>query len=171
MSWTTISSLTAPSSGVFDFPSLSLSGYDLLQIVLSGITVTTDGTDIKLTFYKSGGEVVTGYRWAVMGIASSAGVVDDGDASDPGILLNSDNANWDVGNASTKSFGASVFVPNPNSTALYKMASYQSWIVGPTGSVLHNAGAGVMEDAAAITGIKISGSSNLTAGKVKILGL
>jgi hypothetical protein len=55
--WVLISSLDAPTAGVFDFPSLTLTSYSAVQVIGSGITVTTDGTDIKLTVYQGGSEV------------------------------------------------------------------------------------------------------------------
>lgn len=171
MAWTLIASLDTPSSGAFTFTSLTLSSYGVIQIICSGITVTTDGTDVRLTFYVSGSEVVTGYRWGSKSVSSGGTANNDGDTSDPSILLNSNDANWDVGNASTKSLGAIITVDAPASTALHKKAEIEAVMVGPTGNVLINSGVGVMENAGAIDGIKISGSSNLTAGKVRILGL
>jgi hypothetical protein len=48
---------------------------------------------------------------------------------------------------------------------------YESVQIGPTGNAIGGHGAGVMENAGAIDGIKIGGTSSLTAGKVRILGL
>lgn len=171
MAWTLISSLDTPSSGVFDFPSLTLTGYSVLEIICSGITVTTDGTDPKLTFYVGGSEVVTGYRWADRAVSASLSGIADGQTSSTSILLGSNDAAWDVGNAATESFGARIVVDNPLSTALYKKVTFESWMVSPAGNPLAHDGAGLMENAGAIGGLKISGTSNLTAGKVRILGL
>lgn len=171
MAWTEIDRLNAPSSGVFDFPSLTLTGYDVLQILCLGIRVTTDGSIVRLSFYVGGSEVTSGYLWADQAISGSGAAVADGDTSDPSIVLGSDNAGWNTGNAATESFGARIFVDNPLSTALYKKASFDAWSVNTGGAPQGHSGAGLMANAGAIGGLKISGSSNLTAGKVIILGL
>lgn len=173
MAWVEVDRKTAPASNVFDFASLTLTGYEAIRIACSGITVTTDGTDIKLTFYVGGVEQTgaTTYRW-VQGAMSSGGTENaDNDTSDPSILLNSNDANWDTGNASTASFSSTIVVDKPLSTSLHKRCSFVSWMLGPTGNVLVQPGSGVMGNTGAIDGLKISGSSNLTAGVVVVYGL
>jgi hypothetical protein len=172
MAWTLISSLDAPTAGAFTFSPLTLTGYNAVQIVMSGITVTTDGSDIYLTFYVGGVEIVTGYRWGALGMSSSASNVDDGDISDPRIVLGLGNiTNWNTGNDSRESFGGIVTVLAPVSTSLYKLAMGDVYGIGDSGSVIFQHCDGVMENTGAINGLKISGSSNLTAGKVRIIGL
>jgi hypothetical protein len=170
--WTLIDSKDAPASNVFDFNALTLTGYEVLHVVCSGITVTTDGTDLLLTFYVGGVEIVTGYRWGMGATFSGGGVViNDGDASDPSIFLNSNDSGYDTGNAAGEAFDAVITVDNPTSTAFYKRAHFESVGTTTTGAVVATDGIGIMENAGAITGLKISGSSSLTAGKVRILGL
>lgn len=169
--FTEIARLDAPVAGVFDFTGLSLTGVKQLQIVCSGITVTTDGTDPLLTFYVSASEVVTGYRWGHKSMDSAANLLVDGDVSDPAIHLVSDNATWDVGNAAGENFGAVITLDQPVSTAFYKRVSIQSAYVNPAGNVVATDGVGVMENAGAIDGVKISGSSNFVAGHVRLLAL
>lgn len=171
MAWTLIDGLDAPTSGTFIFSPLDLSGYDIVQIILSGIRVTTDGTLVRITFYVGGVEITSGYRWGVQGISASGTAVTDGDTSDPSILLGSDDSGFTVGNAATESFGAIITLDNPLSTALYKKASFESWYINTGGQPHAHSGAGIMENAGAINGLKVLGSSNLTAGKVRILGL
>jgi hypothetical protein len=171
MAWVIIDSMDAPVSNMFDFAALTLTGYKVIRLELSEIDVTTDGTDLRLTFYVAGSEVVTGYRWTYRP-ASSGGTTDgDQDTSDPAILLNQNNANWDTGNAAPESFASAVTIDDPTNTAQYKRANIESYHIGPTGNVIGSMGAGLMENAGAITGLKISGSSNLIAGKVRVLGL
>lgn len=169
--WTTVSSLDAPSAGVFDFPSLTLTGYQVLQVVISGVTVTTDGTDMVITFYVGGSEISTGYRWGCQAASSDASGADDGDAAAGGVLLVSNNANLDVGNDVGEGFGALVIVDNPLSTALHKKATYQSVATSPAGKIIMTIGEGLMENTGAIGGLKVWGSSALTAGKVRVLGM
>lgn len=171
--WTQITSMDAPSSNVFAMTGLTLSSYSAIQIVCAGITVATDATDIALTFYVSSSEVTSGYRWGIQGIghvSGSASALVDGSTSAAGILLVSDNANWDVGNAATEHFGCLIEVDQPTGS-LHKRAKFESILVGPTGGELLEYGVGVMENTGAIDGIKISGTSNLTAGKVRVLGI
>ena len=170
--WTEIDRKDAPASNVFDFASLTLTGYIAIQIVCSGITVTTDGTDIKLTFYVSGSEVTSGYRWSNQTVGSNGTTgVDDASTSAAAILLVSDNANNDVGNDTGEGFGCVITVDNPLSSALYKKAGFHCVFTAPTGATFGSTGIGIMENAGAITGLKISGTSNLTAGKVRVLGI
>lgn len=171
MAWAVVSSLDTPTTGAFTFTGLTLSSYKVIRLEMYGITVTTDGTDIKLTFYVSGSEITSGYGWFGRSISSSGTGNGDTAVSQTSILLVSNDANFDVGNASTKSFGATVMVDAPASTAVYKKASFESWCIGPTGNCFPTHGMGQMDNAGAIDGVKISGTSNLVAGKVRLLGL
>lgn len=171
MAWTLIDSKNAPTSGAFTFSPLTLTGYDIIQIVMSGITVTSDDSKIYLTFYVGGVQITSGYRWGSYAVSSGGTTFTAGDTSDPQIILGHTQANWGVGNASAKAFGGIVTVDAPVSTALYKRTAGDVFMIGPTGNTLFHHCVGIMENAGAINGIKIAGSSNLTAGKVRILGL
>jgi hypothetical protein len=173
MAWELVSggSLNSPTAGVFDFASLTLTGYEAIQIRMSGVTVTTDGTDVFIRFYVGGSEISTGYRWLQGALSTSAAVNTDSSASATGILLNSNDAAWDTGNAATESFGCTITVPNPVSTALHKRAFGEAWMIAPSGNALTQHVAGIMENTGAINGLIVRGSSNLVAGKVRVLGL
>ena len=171
MAWAIISTLTSPTAGVFDFASVDFSTYKVIRVHLSGITVTTDGTDLRLTFYVGGSEVTSGYNWLVRAMSTGGTSNADSAATQASLLLTSNDANWDTGNASTESFGGVVTVDAPASTALHKKAAFEVCHVGPTGNAITSQGMGQMNNAGAITGLKIGGTSNLTAGKVRILGL
>jgi hypothetical protein len=98
--WTPIASASAPTGGVFDFPSLTLTGVEVLQIVASGLTVTTDASLIALTWYIGGSEIVTAYRWGHGALQSgSATALQDNDTAALLIRPGPDDANWEVGNA------------------------------------------------------------------------
>jgi hypothetical protein len=154
MAWAVIDSLNAPSSGVFDFPSLTLTGYKVLRVVISAVTVTTDGTDPRMTFYVGGSEITgTAYRWLTRSVSTSGtGNLDGASGQASGLLMGND-ANFDIGNASTKSFSAVVTVNAPTDTAITVSGVF------------------LMENAGAIDGLKVGGTSNLVAGKVRVLGL
>jgi hypothetical protein len=171
MAWAIIDSLNAPSSGTFTFSSLTLTGYKVIRVVCSGVTVTTDATDPGITFYVGGVEQTSNYRWVGKSGSTSGANNPDSANSQASLLLVSNDANWDVGNASTKSFGATITVDDPTNTATYKRAIIETWAVGPTGNAFTACQAGMLENTGAINGLKIKGTSNLTAGKVRILGL
>lgn len=172
MAWDIISTLNAPTSGAFTFTGLSLSGRRVLSIELDGIRVTTDGTDIRLTFYVSGSEITTNsYEWQVDPFSSSGSTDPDELTATNGILLTQNSTNWDVGNAATKSFSGRVFVFNPGSTTKYKRTSSLCSAIGPTTNVIQSQGSGMLLNAGAIDGLKLGGTSNLTAGTVRLLGI
>jgi hypothetical protein len=168
--WTLIDSKDAPVTGVFDFAALTLTGYTVLEIHCSGLTVTNDATNILLTFYVAGAEITAGYRWGMDTVSSAGANNADGDASDPAIMLHSNDANWNVGNAAGEGFDASIRVDAPTSAVLYKRAQFECAFTGPTGVAIGVDGIGLMDNAGAITGLKISGSSALLTGMVHILG-
>lgn len=172
MAWDIVSTLDSPTSGTFIFTGLSLSTYKQIRVEISAVTVTTDGTDVQVTFYVSSSEVTgTSYAWLVRTQSTGASSLSDSAASAASCLLCSNDANWDTGNASTKSFYAWLQVDSPGSTALYKRVVGHGGHGGPTGNYISSPIAGIMTDAGAIDGVKVSGTSNLTAGKVRILGL
>jgi hypothetical protein len=172
MAWAVIDSLASPTAGAFDFPALTLTGYKVIRVMMSAITVTTDGTDVRLTFYVGGSEITgTAYRWVVRAVSTSASGSTTQASGAASILLVSSASNFDVGNASTKAFAGEITVGDPTNTSRYKHAHSEVFGIGPTGNAIHTSGAGLMENAGAISGLKIGGTSNLVAGKVRVLGL
>lgn len=169
--WTQIASLDAPTTGAFDFPSLDFTGYQLVQVVCAGITVTTDGTNLFLRYYVASAEVTTGYRWGMQSISTTPAVNDDGSTSAGGILLVSNDVNWNVGNAAGEGFGGIITIDNPTSTALYKKARFEVAFRGPSNLIAMNGG-GILENTGAVMGLKITeAGAGITAGTVRVLGL
>lgn len=171
MAWDVVTSTTSLTSGAFVLTGLSLSTYKSILIQISAVTVTTDGTDCRITFYVSGSEVTSTYTWAIQSQSTGGTGNSDSASSQASCLLCSNDANWDTGNASTKSFYAWVQVDSPGSTALHKRVVVHAAHIGPTGNAVSGGLDGYMGNAGAIDGIKVGGTSNLTAGKVTILGL
>jgi hypothetical protein len=176
--WTPIASLDAPSAGVFDFPTLTLTGFAVLQVVGSGITVTTDGSSLLLTFYVGGAEITgTAYRWGSESARSSTATgalpaaSQDGSTAAAGVGLHSNDAGYTVGIAANESMSFIAFVDTPLSTALYKRVGVQSSVVNTSGETVTAHIGAHMENAGAIGGLKVAGSSALTAGKVRVMGL
>lgn len=166
-----IASLDAPTSGAFDLTGLSLSSYKVIQIYGIGITVTTDGTDLKLRFYVGGVEQTSGYQWAMFQTSSGGTNTDDKASSQDAIWLCSDNSGVDVGNAAGKSAGFVCTVDYPGDTALYKKVTFAHTAIAPGNSAIISPGAGLLANAGAIDGIKIFGSSNLLSGYLRLLAL
>ena len=169
--WTQIASLDAPSGGVFDFPSITFTGYILVEVIISGVTVTTDGTSITLQFYSGGGLITSaGYRWDVLA-ETSAAETHDGATASTSIGLTSNNASETVGNATGEAFNAILLIDVPLSSALTKRYESEIAFTDQAGSVNVGNGVGAMDGTGALEGFKLSGSSNLTAGRVRVLGL
>ena len=162
----------APASGACDFSVLTLNTFRRVELFASGVTVTTDDTEPRMTFYVAGSEIVTGYRWAV-DVGHSGGTSANTGADDAASfigLCKADATTWGVGNASTEGFDLEMNIWMPGDTALYKMASWRMFHTDPAGLSNRTTGVGVMDNAAAIDGIKLYGDSNLTAGRVKLIG-
>ncbi len=169
--FTLIDSLAAPSSGVFDFPSLTLTGYKAIEIDIAGVTVTTDDTEVMLQFYVGGVLITTGYRFSTLLLGSGAAAAGDGATSGSGIKLQSNDANLGVGNDTGERFNSSIQVDEPLNTTRHKRALYESLITLPSG-VRHSVqGQGIMENTGAVSGLKISGDSDLLAGHVRVYGV
>lgn len=168
--WTQIATSDAPSGGVFDFPSITFTGYIIVQIVMSGITVTSDDTAILFQFYTGGSLITSGYRWVVRH-TSNATADGDNNASTTSIGLTSNDATEAVGNASGEEFNAILTLDAPLSSAFSQKLEYEVAFTTPAGSSSGGSGVGVMDNTGAIEGFKVSGSSSLTAGRVRVLGL
>jgi len=169
--WDVIATLDSPTAGVFTFTSLSLSGYETLQVRMSDITVTTDGTDVRMTFYVGGVEQTSANLWVYYALQSNVAVNPDSAVSQASMLLCSNDSGYDTGNAALESFAGKVTIWRPTSTALNKLATVECFHINPSSVVIGSFGHTALINAGAIDGIKIGGTSNLTAGKVRILGL
>lgn len=171
MAWTSVASLSSPTAGAFTFTGLSLSGVKILQIRLSRIRVTNDGTDVRLTMYVAGVEIVATYEWSGRPVSTSAAFNADSGTSAASVVMMSNDSNWDVGNAAAESCGGRITIANPGSTALHKRVQAQLVHIGPTGNAIRSAWAGLMANAGAIDGVKIGGTSNLVSGHVRLWSL
>jgi hypothetical protein len=169
--WTSIASLDAPTAGIFDFPGLTLTGYQVLEIVASEIIMGTDATHLCLRYSVAAAVVTAGYRWYNIPL-EQAGGSNDGDASDPFIALGGNNTPFLIGNASGESASVIVRIDAPLSTAHWRMASFRATHVSADGTVVATSGGGILETTSALDGFRLLASSgNLTAGKVRILGM
>jgi hypothetical protein len=169
MAWA-VDSLGSPTAGVFDFPSLSLTSYKIVRLELSDITVTSDGTDVGFTFYIGGVEITANYFWSNNSQNSNSSFLNDSASGSAFILLCSNNSGFDTGNAATESFCATVDVHDPTGSA-YRRCSYLSNQISPNPHGTFAVGGGGLANTGDIDGFKVKGTSNLVAGKVRVLGL
>ena len=167
---TVIAALSAPTSNEFNFSGLSLGSYAKVVLILEDVSVTTDDSSLTLTFLVAGTEVTTGYRYDNRTYSSSNSTDSQSSAAAAGILLTDNTANWKIGNGSNKSYSGEVTVFGPGSTAKHKQCRFQSNVIFTSGNMGAIFGGGIMENVGAITGFRIVGSSNITAGKVTLVG-
>lgn len=165
-----VASLDAPSAGTFILSGLTLTEYRKVTLEVVGVTVTTDGTDVRLTFYTSGAEVTSGYDCYMHGRSSGGTSNADSVSGGASMLLVSNDANWDVGNAAAKSLGATIIIDGPGGTSLRKMMRHHTHCIGPTGNMISYHGGGVSNITGALDGFKVGGTSSLTGGRVRLWG-
>ena len=169
--WDEIGRQESISGGALTLSGLDLTGLVAVRLIVSGITVTTDDTQLSLRFFIGGSEVsgASDYHWGIRQMGGTSTTVRD--TADSEIALTPDGANLGVGNAATKSWSGVVTVWNPTST-LHKLAHIKGVWVDPPGnyrSTTHAGGA--LQNSGAITGFKVFGSSNLTGGSILLLGV
>lgn len=167
-----IAHLSAPSSGVLQFTGLTLTSYALVRMILNGITVTTDDTEVALRFIIGGSEISTGYRYSGLGhIIDSAGSGTDTSTSDDRLNITGDLSGEAVGNAAGRSLSAVIDIPAPGIASVNRFAFMQAvWEHGGTGRLHMARHGGQVLNTGAIDGFKVLGDSNLVAGKATLLG-
>jgi hypothetical protein len=88
------------------------------------------------------------------------------------MFLVSNDLNWDVGNAASEGFGFIATFDSPAPTSLAKADVVRGGLHGGRREPsTRRKGSGAQNGTGAIGGFKVKGTSNLTAGKVRILGL
>jgi hypothetical protein len=76
-----------------------------------------------------------------------------------------------VGNDTGEAFNGVITLDNVLSATTSKKMEFEVAMTNPAGSCQIGSGVGVMDGTGAIDGFKLTGSSNLTAGKVRVLGM
>lgn len=170
--WTEIERLTAPASGYFDFQALDLAAYSALEIIGSGITVTSDQSLVKAVFYKAGPTALVDYAYHQYVVTTGATFVEESDTAQAEVpLCFADTATYKVGNAAGKSIGFSLLLGHPTLASKNKHMTFIGSFINSAGAGCRFEGGAMIKDTAAITGVRIGGSSDLVAGKVILLGL
>lgn len=168
--WGEVARQETLASGKLTIAGLDLTGIQVVRLYLNGVTVTTDDSQVLLTYLIGGSEVTAGYRWALRRLGAGVDGT-SGSNSDSAIHLTSAAATQGVGNASTEGFDAVVTVYHPGGS-LFKRANWRSVWSQPDGTVMQSAFSGAaLDNTGAITGFVVAGSSDLTAGTVIVLGV
>ena len=161
----------APISGSFAFPWLPLASYRMIKVYLANIHSATNATDLYLTFYIGGVEIASGYRWTAECFTSSASASQTASDSDTKINITGSAANFDMKNGAEDQLVGNITLSNPGSGAIYKKCYYQVSLFSPTSVTLSTVGAGSLDNAGAVHGLKISGQNNLDTGHIRVVGI
>lgn len=169
--WGEVGRVTSLSSGALVLSGLDLSGLLVVRLFINGVTVTTDDTFVKLRFYVAGSEVSSStYQRTDRRVMNGVDQV-GGSSGDDSMALSSVGTANGVGNASTEAFHSVVTIYDVASTSLYKKCFWRSAYSVPSGDLMTTYGAGALLNTGALTGFKVFGTSNLTAGSIIALGV
>lgn len=149
----------------------NFSRYSFVRIFLIGITTGTDDTQVRIQFYVAGTVVTTAYRYGVITTNSATGNGNVFNQTGTYIALLDDTAGLALGNASTESFSGIVTIANPSDPVLWTYCTIEGATIIPSGAVCNVRGSGILENAGAVDGIKVLGSSSLTGGKFVAYGM
>jgi len=158
-------------SGALTITGLNLVECVAVRLIISGVTVTTDDSQVLLRFYINGSEVsgASDYQWGMRQMGGTSTTIHD--AADSEIHLTAETATMGVGNAASESFHSTVTVTNPAGTTHKKAHIKSVWIDAPGNYRSATYAGGQLNNAGAITGFKVFGSSDLTAGSIVLLGV
>jgi hypothetical protein len=171
MGWQVIQHLSSPTSDLFSWSGLSLGSYQRVCVMFDDITVGTDGAFITLQLSTGSGFNTAGYRFAGSLRSSSTATDTEGSESAAHIKIGGTSSTWGVGNAANETISGRCDIGNLGSS-LYKVIETNASIVAPSGSMTRFIGAGLLEQTAAIDGVRLGVSTGtLTAGKATLYGL
>lgn len=171
VAWTKLDRLTAPTTGFFDFQGFDFSTYPVLQIIGSGIRVTSDQSTVQCVFYKSGPTALTVYAYHINILPEATTQQEESDTAQTEVpLCSMDSATYKVGNDTAEFLSFKMLLAHPVLSSRFKHLFIESSFVNSAGAACRLDGGAMIKDTAAITGFRIAGSSDLTAGKVWVLG-
>lgn len=171
MAWAVISHLSSPTSDLFTFSGLSLGSYQRICLMFDAIVAGTDGAFPILQLSTGSGFNTSGYRYA-NSMRSSSGATDSAESNSAAhIRIGGSSSTWGVGNASNESMSCRLDIGNLGSS-LYKLVETNASYVGPSGANVRLYGGGLLEQTAAIDGVRVGVSTGtLTAGLATLYGL
>lgn len=170
--WTQIASMVSPAAGYFDFQGLDLTPYEMIEIIASGVKVTSDGTKVFVTFYSAGPTLITSYDYENFILPDGGGLTDESNVGHTSVKLTFDGGStYQVGNAADEFFSCKIQLGNPTASGFKRTCLFAGNFINPAGDGIHTDGGGFINDTAAITGFRLQGSSDLVSGKVAVLGM
>ena len=168
--WEEVGRVTAVSGGKLTLSGLDLEGAIALRLIIDGVTVTTDSTDMFMRFLISGTEESGDfYQWSLYSFASGTASTPDFNNE---IRLTDVGANLGVGNAGTDSFSATITIFDPTSV-LHKIGTISNVnYMDGNGNLQGTEGGNVSLDVSGkITGVVLYGSSDLLTGSIIALAV
>jgi hypothetical protein len=164
-----LSTVTASNSATVDVETTFDSTYDVYKLIISGLTVVSNG-DTLMVRMKIGGTYLTTATYVYHhSVPTSVATTYAGTAS------NSDDAVYlaSVGNAANRSANYEITIFNPSSTAFSKSITWHGTTIrSGDGYATNSSGGAHNTGTAALTGIRIMGlSGNILAGKFRLYGL
>lgn len=171
-----IDRLSAPAGGVLQFSGLDFSDYSMIEFVLAGITVDTDGVSLQVQFETGGAFLTTSYRYnsQVYSDNGTAAATTSAQSATSIALTLGSSTNEKIGSAAGEGAAGRLSMGHPSSTALRKVITGLMTFVGPFEPIAYRGMINGSHDSSvgAITGFKFFASSgNLLSGSVSILGL
>lgn len=174
MAWTVIQHISSPTSNEITFSSLSLGAYQRVLLLVDGLEVGTDGAFVNMEISTGSGFNTSGYRYVNFARSSvpATNTASQNTPASGAFVRLCGGTSFGLGNASTKSVGLSVEIHNPSSTSLHKLVTVKGSYIGTGGSVIRIGASGLLEQTAAIDGLKIKlDSGTMDAGKATLYGL
>lgn len=174
MAWQLIagSHKSAPTSDMFDWQGLTLTGFQKVLVLVDGVTVGTDGAFLEMQLYTASTLRNTGYRWAAS-LRSSGGSTDSTGASAQASarVLGGSSSTWGIGNAASECGSCRIEISNIDA-AVYKQLEANGSMVAPSGASVRHTGSGLLEQTGTVDGIRLLMSSGtMTAGTATLYGL
>jgi hypothetical protein len=168
--WGEVARQETITAGKLTLSGLGLSGLSCVRLLINGLKVTTDDSQVLLRYQINGSDVTTGYEWLTYIIGS--GVNTFATATGAGeISLTHSTATNLLGNDATESLNAVVDVHAPTGSQ-QKLCYYSGEYLLPSNNFrVIPQGAARLNNAGAIDGFVVYATSNLTAGTVIVLGL
>lgn len=161
----------APTAGAFDISGLDLTAYAKVEIVLAGLTVSADDTDIRGQLYIDGVLFTTGtQRTGALGFMSDGASGNLTTAGSGTFFPIDDTAGWGIGSAAGESGSLEITLFAPGAATNKQMrvhATHQA----PSAASSYYYGSAMVPATGEVTGFKFFGSGGtIASGTLTIYG-
>jgi hypothetical protein len=178
---TLLGEVDAPSGGVLTIEGLDFTGYSSFLVVLIGVRVTVDQSEVTVRL-RSGGAVLAGspYEWASAhrtGLSSASSTADASVGPNANISLTiGASASWGLGNGAAEALSGRLEFTDPmNETGAQRPFTFHCGYVNPGNSGNYVVGGGaVNNNTDVIDGVTVGTTtvgSTITAGRMRIYGV